>query len=105
MIQLKDALQQMNARDHHRRPVPFHVQFVTCDEHHPEGGGRIIDMENVVLARSLSGGHAPASTSGAARAANEWSNATRNFFCIDSKQTRKASIRLITGFNHQPILP
>jgi hypothetical protein len=108
VIQLKEALAQMEARDERRRPVPFSVEFCTCDENKGEGG-ELIRLDNVVLARSTSGlatkASRPASGgTAAARQANEWTNATRNFYLLDSQQIRKAHIRLIIGFNNMDVV-
>ncbi len=106
MIQLKEALLDMERRDGRNRPVPFSIQFVTCDEHKDDGGD-IIDLENVVLAKHA--GEAkpkaePRAASAPARPANEWQNGTRNFYILESQQTRKVDIRLITMYNNQPVL-
>lgn len=98
MLQLNDVLKQMEERDHRRRPVPFHVEFVTAD-------GDLVSMENVVLAKSRTPEQttapAPRKHPGPARPANEWGNATRNIYQLDSQQIRKLHIRAITQFNHQ----
>lgn len=96
----------MQRRDHRGRPVPFHIQFVTCDEQKNDGGD-FIDVEGVVLAKLAGEGKPAAAGAGCsaqARPANEWKNGTRNFYILASKETRKVDIQLITQFNHQPVL-
>ncbi|MBC6698080.1 hypothetical protein [Hymenobacter sp. BT190] len=106
VIQLKEALAQMEARDERRRPVPFSVEFCTCDENREEGG-EIIRLDNVVLARNTAPAakRAPRSAEPTAtRQANEWAQGTRNFYLLDNQQIRKAAIRLIIGFNNMDVV-
>ena len=106
VIQLNDALKQMEARDERRRPVPFSVEFCTCDEERGTGG-ELIRLDNVVLARDRDS--RPKRQTGAtiptpAKEASEWENATRNFYILDNEQIRKAHIRLITLFNNMEVV-
>jgi hypothetical protein len=92
----------MEERDHRNRPVPFHIQFVTKD-------GAIVEMENVVLAKSINSAGSSTSSgrkssNSAPKQANEFDNATRNLYQLDSQQIRKVYIRYITGFNHQTVV-
>jgi hypothetical protein len=92
----------MEERDHRNRPVPFRIQFV-------KKNGEVVEIENCVLAKSInsrksSSNSAAKSTSSAPKQANEWDNATRNLYQLDSQQIREVYIWAITGFNNQPVV-
>ncbi len=105
MILLKDALQMMEERDHRNWPIPFSITFVTYDKER-QTGGEIITLNNVVLAKNrlVADKKATGRTTSKNAPANQWQNATRNFYLLDSQQIRKANIRLLTHFNNQPIV-
>lgn len=101
-IALKDALREMDRIDEKGNPVPFSIEFCTCDENR-KTGGELIFLEGVVLARNVK--KIPRyvrkeSTPG--KKANEWQSATRNILIPSSGEIRKCSIHLITMFNGKP---
>ena len=109
MIQLKDALHQLEypARDGQGRPVPAHIEFVTCDE--TKGtGGELVSLDGVVLAslvpKSGAGRQAPASPAKPTRPAGKFHNGTRNFLIVASGLVRKVHVRLLTQVNHETIV-
>jgi len=102
MITLMDALNKMDERDRHGEPIPFDIEFVTCDRRRKRGG-EIIIMKNAV--KSLKRKPSPALAPGQARPApKHGQNSTRNIQCIGSSQIRKINIRLITKLNGENIV-
>ncbi len=99
----------MEKRDHRNWPVPFSIEFVTCNRA-TGSGGELVKLSNVVLYKNqkAAGGPAkpgrPEGTQAPAKNPNHWANATRNIYLLDSNQIRKINIRLILKLNNQSIL-
>lgn len=107
MIQLKEALAQMEQTDANGDKKPFSLQFVTANRS-KKTGGRIIDLEQAVLnpAQSNPGGQKAAENGQEKpqKRPNHAQNNTLNIKILSSGKTRKVHKRLITYFNGEKVV-
>jgi hypothetical protein len=101
IIHLKDALAEM------KKPEPFSLSYVTCDQHR-RTGGEIMKLEKVLLSHNENmseelGFAAPEKgTSGRTRRPRHREHATRNVILPNGK-IRKFHIRLMLQFNGKKV--
>lgn len=106
MIQVQEMLRQMETLDHYGRPQPFSVVVCTHDTQR-KTGGRILHLENMILARL----DKPAPAPGAPRRLRKTSAPqkprssapdpqTRTLYNPISQEKITVNIRLITRYNN-----
>lgn len=107
MIELRTALNEMEAVDQMGNPIPFNIEFVTANEATGEGG----EIKRYVNAIMLSHNHHRVNKGkkirqikSSRKRANHWRNATRNIQLKGDNRIRKINIWLITQFNDEPVV-
>lgn len=94
----------MEKFDQKGRPVPFDIEFVSCNRT-DKTGGELIRLEKVILAKNAKKRKkVKAGGTGKSKPANQWRNGVRNLLILSSNQIRKCRIRLITELNGHTIV-
>jgi len=101
IIHLREVLEEM------KKPKPFSVTFVTCDQER-KTGGEIIKLENVILSSNEKyigrlGFEEPSSNvTQFSKNPSHYEHATRNVL-LPNGMRRKLHIRLLLEFNGQKV--
>jgi hypothetical protein len=104
---IEEALQIMSQRCENGEPVPFAIQFVTCDVKRNTGGERRVvktaGMYTSHKFRDVQAQKASAKDAGEPGKSMNWRNATRNIECLATHKIHKVHIILIEKINGVPV--
>jgi hypothetical protein len=108
MIQVQEMLRLMERTDERGRPQPFTVLVCTCDEQRGTGG-KLLELQNVVLSRLATENSPTAATPHVRRrkapeAPKQRDTQTRVLFNPITGDKITAHIRLIIRFNTQIVI-
>ena len=101
IIHLNEALEEM------KKPKPFSIAFVTCDQER-KTGGEVLKLENVILSSNekhigeLEFDSPSGNVTSFSKAPNHYEHATRNVL-LQNGMRRKFHIRLLLEFNGQKV--
>ncbi|MHB8209078.1 hypothetical protein [Mucilaginibacter sp.] len=97
MVQLRDALNIMDARHPGGEPIPFSLTFITCNLTEKTGGERR-SYEGVILAGGQFG------KKNSPKNANHYDNGTRNVNIPGKSRPVTIHIYLITHLNNERVI-